>query len=58
LNITRTPDADLWEILLFGSQVFDATTNKAIIEATISFINSSKRFKTLEAFIPEAVEPP
>jgi hypothetical protein len=30
-------------------------TNKSIVEATIRFIKSSKKFKTLEAYLPETL---
>jgi hypothetical protein len=54
-DLTSNLDSDLWEILLYGGQTFREATNKLIIEVTIRFIKSSKRFKTLEAFMPETV---
>ena len=43
-------DHSLCHLLLYGKPSLDDISNKRIICATIKFIKSSKRFKTLEAF--------
>ena len=49
-DITVLPDDHLSDILLYGSKVYNDITNKLIIEATIRYIKSTKRFVVLEAF--------
>jgi len=44
---------NLSNILLYGKATLDESINKKILSASINFIKSSKRFKTLEAFIHE-----
>jgi len=51
-DITTTiSHADLCQILLYGDPSFDDEKNSLILQATIKFIKSSKRFKTLEAYV-------
>ena len=52
------PDVDLSHILLYGDPSLNDSQNKALILATICFVNQSKRFKTLEAFINNDQENP
>ena len=49
-DISVLPDDHLSDILLYGSKVYNDITNKLIIESTIRFIKSTKRFAVLEAF--------
>ena len=49
-EILNLPHSHLYQVLLYGSRVYNAITNKFILEATIRFIKESNRFKTLEAF--------
>ena len=44
------PDDYVSRILLYGSDSFNAITNKLIIQSTIKYIRSTKRFNKLEAF--------
>jgi hypothetical protein len=52
LNNDTNPfsDSDLSNILLYGDDAYNNATNKHIIEATIKFIKTTKRFNILEAF--------
>ena len=49
-DISVLPANHLSETLLYGSKVYNEITNKQIIESTIRFIKSTKRFSVLEAF--------
>ena len=49
-DMSVLPDDHLTHILLYGSNVYNAVTNKLIISETIVFIRSSERFISLEAF--------
>ena len=44
---------NLSEILLYGQSGLCDSKNKNILESSIEFIKSSKRFKYLEAFVSE-----
>ena len=50
-EILNLPHVHLYQVLLYGSRVYNAITNKLILEATIRFIKESNRFKILEAFL-------
>ena len=49
-DIEQLPIHHVAEILLFGSSAFNRICNKLILECTIRFIKSSKRFEIIEAF--------
>ena len=49
-NIDLSNSLLLSDLLLFGSKVYSFYANTDILNATIAFIKSSKRFDTLEAF--------
>ena len=49
-DITVLPHNHLTELLLYGSKSYNVITNKLILESTIRYIKSTKRFKKLEAF--------
>ena len=49
-NIDLSDSLLLSDLLLFGSKVYSFYANTDILNATIAFIKSSKRFDTLEAF--------
>ena len=49
-DISVLPDDHLSDTLLYGSKMYNEITNKLIIEATITYIKSTKRFMILEAF--------
>ena len=53
-SITQRPHHELSHLLLYGKTEFNKISNKIVIEATFNFIKFSKRFKTLEAYIPLA----
>ena len=44
LDITSMDSKDLCELLLYGTSDLNVVENRIIIEATISFIERSKRF--------------
>ena len=50
-DISVLPNEHLYNILMYGSNVFNNVTNELIISETIHFIKNSGRFKTLEAFL-------
>ncbi len=47
---THLPNDNLTHILLYGSNAYNVVTNKLILEASIRYIKSSKRFNVLEAY--------
>ena len=49
-EILNLAHGHLYQVLLYGSRVYNAITNKLILEATIRFIKESNLFKPLEAF--------
>ena len=49
-NVSILPYDHLIHILMYGSNVFNVVSNKAIINETLAFIKRSGRFKKLEAF--------
>ena len=49
-DVAILPQDHLTHILMYGSNVFNAVTNKLIIEQTLIFIKKSGRFVKLEAF--------
>ena len=44
MNITNMDSKDLSKLLLYGTSDLNVVENRIIIEATISFIERSKRF--------------
>ncbi len=49
-DINQLPNDHVTDLLLLGSRVFNAISTKLILEATIRYIKSSMRFKTIEAY--------
>ena len=49
-DISVLPDSHLSSLLLYGSKMYNNITNKLIIEVSIHFIKSTRRFNKLEAF--------
>ena len=49
-DISILPDAHLVQLLLYGSKSYNCISNKMILEASISYIKSTKRFVKIEAF--------
>ena len=49
-DIKQLPNDHITDILLFGSKAFNEISNKLILESTIRYIKSSKRFKIIEAY--------
>ena len=56
--ISAFDDPSLCQLLLYGKPSLNANLNKDILCASIRFIKSSKRFKTLEAFMTDSVSQP
>ena len=44
VNYKKLPDSSLTQTLLYGNPSFDIITNSPILNATIDFILSTKRF--------------
>ena len=44
-GIFELTSKDLCTLLLYGNEQFDTVTNRVIIEATVQFIQRSKRFE-------------
>ena len=57
-TISAFDDPSLCQLLLYGKPSLNENINKNILCATIRFIKSSKRFKTLEAFDTHGVSQP
>ena len=49
-DVTVFPDEHLYQILVYGSNVFNPVSNGLIITETITYIRNSGRFTNLEAF--------
>ena len=49
-DISVLPNEHLYNILIYGSNVFNNVTIELIISETIHFIKNSGRFKTFEVF--------
>ncbi|MCH2390413.1 MAG: reverse transcriptase family protein, partial [Nitrospinales bacterium] len=49
-DISVLPDSHLADLFLFGSRMYNSITNKLLLESTIHYIKSTKRFSKLEAF--------
>ena len=49
-DVTVLPDEHLYNILVYGSNVYNYISNKMILTETIAFIRHSGRFTNLEAF--------
>ena len=49
-DVSAIPNEHLTYIILYGSNVFNSISNRLIIEESILYINSTGRFKKLEAF--------
>ena len=49
-NIDVSDLQSLTDVLLYGSKKYSFYTNTDILNATIAFVKSSKRFDRLEAF--------
>ena len=49
-DFTVLPDEYVTRIALYGSNSFNDIANKMIIESTLIYIRSTKRFEILEAF--------
>ena len=45
INVRQLPDDHLCDLLLFGSPTYNEVANKMILDATVSFIIHTKRFK-------------
>ena len=50
-DISVLPSHHLCEILLYGSKVYNDVSNMLILQSSIRFIRSTKRFDILEAFV-------
>ena len=50
-GILHLPHAHLTEVFLFGSNAYNEISNRLILEASIRFIKTSLRFKSIEAFL-------
>ena len=50
IDVSKMEIVNLTNVLLYGSNDYNLVINKAILQATITFIKQSKRFKVLEAF--------
>ena len=49
-DVSVLPDDHLTKIALYGSNAYNNIANKLIVEETIRYIKSTKRFEVLEAF--------
>ena len=49
-SIRVLPESHICHLILYGSNTYNEITNTLIIQASITYIKTSKRFKVLEAF--------
>ena len=49
-DISVLPHSHLCDMILYGSKVFNDVSNKMILQSSVYFIKSSKRFDVLEAY--------